>query len=287
MPAADLVVGTARSLSSPRLQAVARQRGLRSPSIQRNADRQRHGGAGERGDGDAGQWLRRSKDWIALAAAGAADRTYLQWTYVGAGVTNRTWTITMPTAAGTYEFRLFLNDGFTRGATSPIVTVDPSCDLSHWPRRCPPRAPPSADRALTLTVNGGGFVAQSVVRWNGNAGRRPREHASLQAAISAADIAAGERRRYGLHPGARRRDISAAEVFDQRGPVDESQRQHGSPGEIRHRHADRGAGGSGRDWLALASTSAPNTSYVQWVYVGRGATRGRGRWPCRMTAGHL
>ena len=56
-----------------------------------------------------------AKDWIAVAATGAADRTYMQWTYVGTGVTTRTWTTTMPTAAGTYEFRLFLNDGFTRG----------------------------------------------------------------------------------------------------------------------------------------------------------------------------
>ena len=55
-----------------------------------------------------------AKDWIAVAATGAADRTYMQWTYVGTGVTTRTWTTTMPTTAGTYEFRLFLNDGFTR-----------------------------------------------------------------------------------------------------------------------------------------------------------------------------
>jgi len=64
-----------------------------------------------------------STDWLALAAVGAADATYLQWTYVGAGVTTRTWTVTMPTAPGQYEFRLFLNNGFTRAATSPPVTV--------------------------------------------------------------------------------------------------------------------------------------------------------------------
>ena len=62
-------------------------------------------------------------DWFAFAAAGAPDNNYLQWTYVGAGVTTRTWTITVPNTAGTYQFRLFLNDGFTRAATSPTVTV--------------------------------------------------------------------------------------------------------------------------------------------------------------------
>src|SRR5439155_204984 len=34
-----------------------------------------------------------SSDWIALAAVGAPDSSVLQWTYVGAGVTTRTWTV--------------------------------------------------------------------------------------------------------------------------------------------------------------------------------------------------
>jgi hypothetical protein len=64
-----------------------------------------------------------STDWLALAAAGAANTSYLQWTYVGAGITTRTWTVTMPATTGAYEFRLFLNNGFSRAATSPTVTT--------------------------------------------------------------------------------------------------------------------------------------------------------------------
>jgi hypothetical protein len=60
---------------------------------------------------------------LAFAPTSAADSGYVEWTYVGSGVTTRTWTITAPTTPGTYEFRLFLNDGFTRAATSPTVTV--------------------------------------------------------------------------------------------------------------------------------------------------------------------
>ena len=67
-----------------------------------------------------------STDWLALAATSAANASYLQWVYVGTGVTTRTWTVTMPTTPGTYEFRLFLNNGYTRGATSPTVTVSTS-----------------------------------------------------------------------------------------------------------------------------------------------------------------
>jgi len=64
-------------------------------------------------------------DWLALAATAAPNTSYLQWIYVGSGVTSRTWTVTMPTTAGTYEFRLFPNNGYTRAATSPTVTVTP------------------------------------------------------------------------------------------------------------------------------------------------------------------
>ena len=33
------------------------------------------------------------------------------------------WTVPMPSTPGTYEFRLFNNNGYTRVATSPTVTV--------------------------------------------------------------------------------------------------------------------------------------------------------------------
>ena len=52
-----------------------------------------------------------------LAGAGGDSRgrcrIYIQWVYVGTGVTTRTWTVTMPATAGTYQFRLFLNNGYT------------------------------------------------------------------------------------------------------------------------------------------------------------------------------
>jgi len=66
-----------------------------------------------------------AQDWLALATVAAPSTSYLQWVYVGAGVTTRTWTVTMPTTLGQYQFRLFLNNGFTQAATSPPVTVAP------------------------------------------------------------------------------------------------------------------------------------------------------------------
>lgn len=63
-------------------------------------------------------------DWLALAPVGAGVTIYVQGTSVGAGVTTRTWTVTMPSTLGGYEFRLFLNGSYTRAATSPTVTVE-------------------------------------------------------------------------------------------------------------------------------------------------------------------
>ena len=63
-------------------------------------------------------------DWLALAAVGAPNTSYVQWTYVGAGLTTRTWTVTLTTPAS-YEFRLFLNGGYMRAATSATVTAGP------------------------------------------------------------------------------------------------------------------------------------------------------------------
>jgi nitrous oxidase accessory protein len=122
-----------------------------------------------------------SGDWLAFAPTTAANSVYTQFTYVGAGVTTRTWTVTAPSTAGTYEFRLFPNNGFTRAATSPPVTVT---------------AP-----SPTLTV-------------------------------SATTVA----------PGA------SVTVTLSNGP------------------------GGAWDWLALAATTAPNTSYVTYTFVGGGVT---------------
>jgi hypothetical protein len=64
-----------------------------------------------------------ASDWLAFAATNAPELSYVTYVYVGAGVVTRTWTVTAPTTPGTFEFRLFLNNLYTRAATSPPVVV--------------------------------------------------------------------------------------------------------------------------------------------------------------------
>ncbi|MGH9141629.1 MAG: S8 family serine peptidase, partial [Vicinamibacterales bacterium] len=107
-------------------------------------------------------------DWVALAGHTAPDTNYLQYRYVGAGVTTTTWTVTMPATLGVYEFRLFANDGYTRLATSPTVTV---ANINPVPTigGLSPSGVAAGSAAFTLHVTGSGFVSGvSTVQWDGS-----------------------------------------------------------------------------------------------------------------------
>ena len=61
-------------------------------------------------------------DWIGLYRVGDSDTDYLDFAYAGDGTTG-VLTFTAPDTPGDYEFRYFLNDTFTRAATSNTVSV--------------------------------------------------------------------------------------------------------------------------------------------------------------------
>ncbi len=131
-----------------------------------------------------------ASDWLALAAVGAPATSYLQWTYVGAGVTTRTWTVTMPATLGQYEFRLFLNNGFTLAATSPAVSV---ANISPTPTitALSPSQVAAGSAAFTLTVTGTGYVTGATVQVGGSSRATTFVSATqLIATVLAADVAA-------------------------------------------------------------------------------------------------
>jgi hypothetical protein len=213
-----------------------------------------------------------AKDWLTLAAAGSANTSHLQWVYVGAGVTSRTWTVTMP-STGTYEFRLFLNDGYTRAATSPVVTVDPSLKPAPVASSISPASAFSGGASFTLTVNGSSFVASSVVQWNGT----PRtttfvSSTKLTATITAADIATAGTAQVTVVTPAPGGGTSTPFTFTiSLSPVLTISAASVVTGASETMTLTGGLGGA-QDWLTLAATGAPNTSYLQWVYVGAGVT---------------
>lgn len=67
--------------------------------------------------------------WISVYAAGAPDGAYLGGYQYTAGAASGSFTFPTPDALGTYEFRLFADNGYTKIATSPAFTVTMPYDL--------------------------------------------------------------------------------------------------------------------------------------------------------------
>ena len=214
-----------------------------------------------------------SGDWIAMANAGASNGSYINFLYVGNGITDKSWTFTLPSTAGQDEFRLFLNNTYTRAATSPIVTVDSSINPLPAVTSLSPSTIPAGGAPFTLNVNGSGFVSASSVRWNGSP--RPTTFVSatqVQAAITATDVASGGTASVTVFSPTPGGGTSSSLNFSITAPtaltVSAITLQPG--GSVTVTLAN-GAGGS-TDWLAFASTSAPNTSYLAYTFVGGGVT---------------
>ena len=77
-------------------------------------------------------------DWIGLYKSGALDTATTKWFYTstctlsasGTAKSSGSCSVTMPAAAGTYEFRLFRNGGYVKLATSGPLTVTGAADTT-------------------------------------------------------------------------------------------------------------------------------------------------------------
>jgi hypothetical protein len=179
--------------------------------------------------------------------------------------------VTTPTTPGTYEFRLFPNNGYTRAATSAAITV--SLDQNPVPSigGLNPARIGAGSAAFTLTVTGTGFVPSSVVRWNGAA--RPTAFVSstqLSASIAAADVAvagAAQISVFSPTPGGGPSGSLSFAIAPP--PVLTVSATTVAPGTSVTVTLTDGLGGAW-DWLSFAPTSAPNASYITYTFVGGG-----------------
>jgi subtilisin family serine protease len=212
-------------------------------------------------------------DWLALAQVGSSDRSFVTYTYVGSGVTTRTWTVTMPLTPGQYEFRYFPDNGYTRAGTSPAVTVDAALTPAPAITSLSPPSATAGGPAFTLTVNGSSFNASSVVRWNGSNRTTTFVSATqLTAAVAAADIAAAGTAQVTVFTPAPGGGTSGALAFLVATPpvltIGEASVPAGSAVTVT---LTNGVGGAS-DWMTFAPVTAPNNSYDFYTYVGSGVT---------------
>jgi hypothetical protein len=109
-------------------------------------------------------------DWIALYSAGAADDTFIDWTYVscsttpGAGAAAGSCPFVVPpgVGAGAYEIRLFTDNQFVRLATSNALTVSPvggSATVNASPAAVASGSP--------ITATWSGIAAPAATDWIG------------------------------------------------------------------------------------------------------------------------
>jgi len=222
-----------------------------------------------------------SSDWLALAEVGSPDNTYLRWTYVGAGATTASWDVVMPDTPGDYEVRLFEDNGFTRLATSPTITVaeEPTAtatiDLSATAALVGEivtvvlsDGPGNNSDWLALAEVGSGDTAYlswapipagaTSLTWDVAMPATPGDYEvrlfedggytrlATSAAINVTDVPA------------------AAATLD----VDETLVSTGDTVVVTLTDGP----GNSADWLALADVSSPDTTYVLWTYVPAGAT---------------
>ncbi len=225
-----------------------------------------------------------AQDWLALAEVGSADSTYVQYTYLGADVTDTTWTVAAPAAPGQYEFRLFLNNGYERAATSDVIVVEPP----------PPPEPSEVTMAIdvgsafpgdsvTLTLSGapGGATDWLALAEVGSADNAYIQYEYVGAGVTARTWTVnmpstpGEYEfRLFLDNGYEREATSAAvsvlipppDPSEPELAVDMTTAQGGDVVTVTLTNAPGGA----TDWLAFAAVEAPDTTYLQYTYVGAG-----------------
>jgi hypothetical protein len=215
-----------------------------------------------------------ASDWLALASTSAPNTSYIQYIFLGAGVTSRAWTVTMPSTPGTYEFRLFPNNGYVRAATSPTVTVAVGPNPVPVITSTAPSSAIVASGAFTLAVQGSGFVSTSVARWNGsNRSTTYISSTEVRAAITAEDVAVAGTAQLSVFSPAPGGGTSTAVPFTiaASSTTLAVSSTNVAPGQTISVTLTNGYGGS-TDWLALAATSAPNGSYISYMYVGAGVT---------------
>jgi hypothetical protein len=212
-------------------------------------------------------------DWLALAATGSPDNSYLQYTYVGAGVTTRTWTVTV-TSPGTFEFRLFTS-GNTRMATSAPVTVTvgtpPVLTVS------PTTLTTGTSVTVTLTGGFGGAGDWLAFAPTGASDLSYVQYTYVGAGVTTRTwtvvVTSPGTFEFRLFTNTNMRLATSAPITVTPGAspaltVSTTTAARGTQVTVT---LTNGYGGI-TDWLAFAATSAPVTSYIHWTYVGTNVT---------------
>jgi uncharacterized protein YegP (UPF0339 family) len=239
-----------------------------------------------------------SGDWVGLYAASAPDTAFLTWRYLSgtttlpsSGMSMATLTFGAPTAAGSYEFRFFAANGYTRLATSTTVVVEASTAQLAVNGVAPPTSVAvAAGSEAVVSVSGGpanpldwvGLYAEGAAdgafldwRYLNDAAVAPSSGVAAATLHFTMPTTAGTYEfRFFANNGYGRLATSAAVtvlptpaqlLVNGESPPTPLSVQPGATVSVQV----SGAPGNPTDWVALAASGAPNSSYLVWQYLAR------------------
>jgi hypothetical protein len=214
-----------------------------------------------------------AQDWLTVTPTNAANTDYGTWIYVGAGVTSRTWKPPMPTTPGTYEFRLFANNGYTRLATSPTITVEAGNAVPVL-TSLDPASVPAGHGEFLLTIHGTGFVPGSVVILNGMIRATYFDSdTQLRATVYNSEMIAPATHIVKVRPPLPGGGLSDGMSFTVTAfPSLGVSGVTGTPGAANVTMTLANGSGTAGDWLALAAVDAPSSTFVASTVLGSGET---------------
>jgi hypothetical protein len=95
-------------------------------------------------------------DWVTLVPLNGLDTSYVVWSYT-TGAASGSLSLAVPASApsGTYEVRLYAENGFTRLAVSNLVSVGPTLTMS----------PTTVASGGSATVSWAGIIAPTATDW--------------------------------------------------------------------------------------------------------------------------
>lgn len=224
-----------------------------------------------------------SPHWLALAEMDAPDNEYLQSVTVVPG--EFSWTPTMPTTPGVYEFRLFRTGGYERIATSDAVTVfapgtppaGPSIDISAA------LAEPGASITATMTAGPGNARDWLALAHRGDCDADYVQWIYVPSGSTTAtwqvtmptELGDYEFRLFRDNGFDRLATSPTVTVSSTNPPPPDPSLEvsatSANPGVPVTATMTDGPGNA-QDWLALVQAGACRNEFLEWVYVGAGAT---------------
>jgi hypothetical protein len=241
-----------------------------------------------------------ARDWIGLFAPGSANTSFIDWVYVscskspsaGRASGSCSFPIAASVAAGTYEFRLFADNGYTLLAKSGTISVSAPSGSTGSGSTPPPSSPTVASLSISPTSVSKGTAA--TVSWSGISSPAAKDWVGLFAkgASSTSFVdwfyvscskTSGSARASGscsytmpsnLAPGTYEMRLSADNGYTllATSPQITATGLTASPGDVQQgANVTATWGGvaspAARDWIGLYAPGAAATSYIDWVYA--------------------